>query len=128
MSIEFFETLPRTDSTGVPVDDLPRVPELPRSFVVRGKAAAPPKSKVTILQDEDALILNTLADAYPAAQNQTALADLTGIPQKRIGERLRWLEAKPRKYVQRPVGTKRKGHGITAAGLSVIGRTIPDAR
>ncbi len=78
---------------------------------------------ITITQ-EDELILATLADAYPAAVNQPDLAALTTLPRQKISERLAWLEAKPRRYVERPEGTRRKGHAITAAGLSAIGRPV----
>ncbi|MGO9110463.1 MAG: hypothetical protein ACLP9L_14665 [Thermoguttaceae bacterium] len=72
--------------------------------------------------EEDELILATLADAYPAAVNQPDLERLTGLSHQKISGRLKWLESK--KYVKRPEGTKRKGHAITAAGLSAIGQPL----
>jgi len=79
----------------------------------------------TLMTEEDKLILDTLAEAYPGTLNQPDLERLTGKPRQKIGERLKWLEKRPRRYVARPPGTKRKGHAITPAGLSAIGRPAP---
>ena len=76
------------------------------------------------MTEEDKLILDTLADSYPAAINQPDHSALTGLPRPKISERLKWLEANPRRYVERPKGTKRKGHAITPVGLSAIGRPV----
>ena len=73
---------------------------------------------------EDGLILATLAEAFPEAVNQPELEGLTGLSHQIISDRLKWLESKPRRYVVRPEGTKRKGHAITPAGLSAIGRPV----
>jgi hypothetical protein len=74
--------------------------------------------------EEDKLILDTLADASPSTIKQPDLAQLTRLPRQKISERLRWMEATPRQWVARPEGTQRKGHAITAAGLSAIGRSL----
>lgn len=86
-----------------------------------------PRQCAVILQDEDGLILSTLADNYPVAVNQPELSGLTGLSKRVISDRLKWLEARPRRYVQRPENTQRKGFAITPAGLSAMGRSVKSA-
>ncbi len=83
-----------------------------------------PRRPAILITAEDELILSTLADAYPAAVTQPDLERLANITRQRISDRLKWLEARPRRFVARPDGTKRKGHAITPAGLSAIGRPV----
>ena len=88
------------------------------------KAAKARQRPTVSMTEEDKLILDTLADDYPAAVNQPDLEGLTGISRQKISKRLMWLEAKPRCFVERPKDTRRKGHAITMAGLSAIGRPV----
>jgi len=81
-----------------------------------------PRRPAIPMTAEDELILATLADAYPVAVNQPDLERLTKISRQIISNRLKWLESK--RYVKRPKNTKRKGHAITPAGLSAIGRPV----
>jgi hypothetical protein len=81
-----------------------------------------PKRPAIALTEEDKAILEALADEYPMAVNQPDLADQLNLPRQKISERIRWLESK--RFVKRPEGTQRKGHAITPAGLSNIGRSV----
>ena len=92
--------------------------------LVRKFAGKRSRRRAIAIIAEDELILAAMADAYPAAVNQLDLSGLTGLPRQKISERLAWLEAKPRRYVERPEGTQRKGRAITPAGLSAIGRPV----
>ena len=82
---------------------------------------------VVPLQMEDKTILETLAEEYPAAVTNPDLAGATNLDVRIISKRVKWLEAKPRRFVKRPEGTQRKGHAITPAGLSVIGCSMRDS-
>ncbi len=82
------------------------------------------RQRAIAITAEDELILTALADAYSAAVNQPDLERLTGLSHQKISKRIRWLESKRIGYVKRPEGTKRKGHAITPAGLSAIGRPV----
>ena len=74
---------------------------------------------------EDELLLATLADAGHVALTNPELAGLTNLPERKVAERMNWLASKH--LVRRPKGTQRKGRGITAAGLSAIGRSAEGA-
>ncbi|MFZ1934837.1 MAG: hypothetical protein WCB27_06890 [Thermoguttaceae bacterium] len=77
---------------------------------------------------EDMTILEALAEEYPMAVTQPDLECATKIRRQKISERLKWLEAKPRRFVERPKGTQRKGHAITQRGLLAIGRLVEHRR
>jgi hypothetical protein len=83
-----------------------------------------PRRPAASLTTEDKTLLEALADEYPMAVTQSDLQTSTRIPRQKISQRLKWLEARPRRYVERPQGTKRKGHAITVTGLSAIGRPV----
>ena len=70
-------------------------------------------------------ILKALADEYPAAVTQYDLETATDVSRRTISPRLTYLESEG--LIERPKGTKRKGHAITAAGLQAIGRSAPPA-
>ena len=75
------------------------------------------------MTEADELLLATLADASPAAVKQLDLERLTGISHQKISERLKWLETKLiTSSGQR--AQNGKGHAITPAGLSAIGRLV----
>ena len=115
--LDIQDTLRVLKELPVPRDILRRLAEFIEDL--GGKA---PKRRAVLMIAEDELILATLADAYPAAVKQPDLEGLTGLSHQQISGRLKWLESK--RYVKRPEGTKRKGHAITAAGLSAIGRPV----
>ena len=84
-----------------------------------------PKQSTSILWPEDELLLQTLAEASPASVTQPNIIGLMGLEKRKISKRVRYLESK--RFIQRPEGTQRKGHGITAAGLSAIGQLTDGA-
>jgi hypothetical protein len=106
------------------LDRLPVPPSIPRRLAefIEDLGGRAPKRRAVLMIAEDELILATLADAYPAAVKQPDLEGLTGLSHQQISGRLQWLESK--RYVKRPEGTKRKGHAITPAGLSAVGRPV----
>ncbi|MGD0901234.1 MAG: helix-turn-helix domain-containing protein [Thermoguttaceae bacterium] len=81
-----------------------------------GGKATPPVD--VALTQEDKTILETLADEGMTL-TQEDLANVTRLSERTVREHLKYLRKK--KLVNRPRGPK-KGEGITALGLSVIGR------
>jgi DNA-binding MarR family transcriptional regulator len=106
----------RLDKLPAPPSILRRLAELIEDF---GGAAPELKGLTT----EDKTILEALADEGRMAVNQYDLEAATKLTRRTIGPRLKHLESNG--LIKRPEGTKRKGHAITAAGLSAIRRPVP---